>query len=202
MFNHILFYNLTRRKFFYNITPIENVASIMATGILSYNNNHEEHISVADTDVQKRREAKIIPGGRRLHDYANLYFDARNPMMYKRKEIAEQLCVLAIDYLILNVDGVVLSDCNAASSIAKFIEPSKLDDSFGFDEIYATDWNSAIPTEYLRKKSKKNAEVLVPDVVPPDYIVAGCVVNNHSKRLLMDSGFEKKIYIKPDLFFR
>ena len=88
-------------KEFYFITPIDNIASIFEYGLLSHNKikaSRLSHKSVAHGDVQKRREDKVIPGGRRkLHDYVNLYFNPRNSMMYSRKNLHEDLCVLAID---------------------------------------------------------------------------------------------------------
>ena len=46
-----------------------------------------QHVSVAMPAVQDRRARKIVPGGRRLHGYANLYICARNPMMFVRRRL-------------------------------------------------------------------------------------------------------------------
>ena len=60
------------------ITPIENLPSILKYGILSHRRVEKlDHKSVAMADVQARRAAVRIPGGRPLHEYANLYFNAR-----------------------------------------------------------------------------------------------------------------------------
>ena len=69
------------------ITPIENLPSILEKGILSHKLASKiPHLSVALDVIQERRKNKIIPRGRPLHDYVNLYFDARNPMLYRRLE--------------------------------------------------------------------------------------------------------------------
>lgn len=66
------------------ITPIENLDSILGRGILSHNRAARlEHRSVALESVQDIRRGKSVPGGSTLHSYANLYFHARNPMMYR-----------------------------------------------------------------------------------------------------------------------
>lgn len=44
--------------------------------------------------VQDRRREKRIPGGHLLHDYANLYFDAHNPMLSKCRAHNDTICVL------------------------------------------------------------------------------------------------------------
>ena len=104
------------------ITHIDNLRSISQYGILCYRKAKKVlRQSIADPEIQKRREKVVIPGGKRkLHDYVNLYFNARNPMMFKRKDMHEELAVLRIDSAILDEFEVVISDGNAASDYAKF----------------------------------------------------------------------------------
>ena len=67
------------------IMPIDNINSVMTHGILSHERAAKlPHRSVALQPVQDRRDQKQVPGGLKLHQYANLYFHARNPMLYKR----------------------------------------------------------------------------------------------------------------------
>ena len=103
------------------IAPIENVLSMMSQGILSNRRAAQVlHTSVAMEKVQDRRRNKQIPGARRLHDYANLYFDAHNPMLSKRRDKNDAICVLRIDHAVLNLPGVIVADCNAASDYVRF----------------------------------------------------------------------------------
>ena len=64
------------------------------------------HVSIAMPEVQAIRAAVRVPDGsklgRPLHTYANLYFDARNPMMYVRKHEHESTCVLCVDPAVLD----------------------------------------------------------------------------------------------------
>lgn len=72
-------------KFLFNINDLRNLKSIFQHGILSKNEKLIRDISSTDLsnpDVQKRRDDKRIPNHGMLHDYANLYFNPRNPMMY------------------------------------------------------------------------------------------------------------------------
>ena len=122
-----VFYDKTRRKSVFNIQPICNIPSVIENGILSYNRAQEiRHASVAMADVQRRRNDITIPQGLPLHDYANAYFDPRNPMMYKRQHEVENLCVLAISSEVLDLEGTIVSDGNAASSYSRFFTPSAL----------------------------------------------------------------------------
>ena len=68
------------------MTPIENLASVAMHGILSHARAVAvQHASVALQAVQDQRAGKRVPGGRPLHEYVNLYFDARNAMMWMRR---------------------------------------------------------------------------------------------------------------------
>ena len=76
-------------KELYFITHIDNIKSILQHGILCYNKAKKILCkSIADYEIQKRSDKVVIPGGKlKLHDYANLYFNPRNAMMFKRKDI-------------------------------------------------------------------------------------------------------------------
>ena len=105
------------------ITPIANVPSILKLGILSHNQaKHVRHESVAMNEIQDRRARVTVPGGRKLHEYVNLYICARNPMMYKYKRQTQHqgLCVLRISTNVLDLPGVVISDKNASSDYSIF----------------------------------------------------------------------------------
>ena len=124
-------------KEFHCIMPIANIGSVLKHGILSNERAGSFRTdSVALQAVQDKRHEKQVPGGLRFHQYANLYFHARNPMMYRRKGQADDLCVLRISLDVLKVRGVVLADCNAGSEYVRFLAPSqwKLLD---FDDIFA-----------------------------------------------------------------
>src|SRR5438067_655035 len=136
------------------IMPIGNVPSVMQHGILSYERAAElEHHSVAMQEVQDRRDQKQVPGGLRLHQYANLYFHARNPMMFKRREEADQLCVLRVAIELRHEEGVVFADRNASSDYVRFVHPAQWR-LLSFDDIYAMNWTHPNdPPAYYRHRS-------------------------------------------------
>jgi hypothetical protein len=159
------------------------------------------HSSVAMQPVQEKRDQKQVPSGLKLHQYANLYFHARNLMLFKRKEEVANLCVLRVSTEVLAVDGVVISDQNAASDYVRLLHPRQwrlLD----FDAIYAMDWrHPGDPIAYWQHKAKKCAEVLAPRRVDPHLIVGAHVVNEATKRRLIDCGFKPLVSVAPVLFF-
>jgi len=103
------------------ITTIRNVPSIMSKGILSHKRVKKiNHNSVAMEVIQERREKKVVPGGRPLHEYVNLYFHPRNPMLYVRQSHHIDLCILRVSTQVLDLPGVVIADSNASSDYARF----------------------------------------------------------------------------------
>ncbi len=155
------------------ITPIANLISILENGILSHKRAASiPHESVAMREIQDRREIKVVPGTRPLHDYVNLYICARNPMMYKRQSYHREICVIRVSPSVLDIPGTVISDQNASSNYARF--GSAPDALHLVDKIlvFADNWtNPYDQIDEWRHKSIKCAEVLVPDCVGPHYIL-------------------------------
>jgi hypothetical protein len=105
----------------HNINHLENLPSILQRGILSHARAARvKHQSVAMEVIQTRRSQVRVPGGRRLHEYANLYINARNKMMYKVKGGHKDLCVLRISSGVLDLPEVVIADQNASSAYVRF----------------------------------------------------------------------------------
>ncbi len=144
------------------IVPIANVASIVRHGLMSHNKAKRLiHRSVAMVEIQEKRDRKVVPGGLPLHDYVNLYFCARNPMLFKRREQHEELCVLRISTAVLDLPGAVISDGNAASGWTAFYpSPSGLAE-LNPEDLFAERWTDPDPILEWNKKRRKCAELLV-----------------------------------------
>jgi hypothetical protein len=191
----------------YFITPIKNLESIIEHGIMCFNSAKKlKAKSIADTDVQKRRE-KIIPGiNKKLHSFANLYFNPRNPMMYKRKQLHEELCILCINPSILDLPDVIITDGNASSDYTRF-ESSP----FGLkylepDSVFAEYWTSDNTYEYWQCKRRICAEVLVPNNVHTRFIIrilVSCAESQKRvKEILGGNKLSEVVTIKASLFFQ
>lgn len=196
------YYLLTKKRHLFNIMPIENITSVMQFGILSHEKSKAVfHNSVAMPEIQERREKVRVPNGLKLHQYANIYFDARNPMMYKLREFKEKICVLAISLKVLDQEDVVITDRNASSDVVRFYEPISGIDHLDFQKIFSKYWTDE---DYYRehdKKSKKCAEVLVPYLIATEFIVGAYVINETAKSSLKRMGFNKPIQINGYPFF-
>jgi len=183
---------------------LENIPSVLKLGILSHEQASKlRHGSVAMQEIQDLRDPKHVPGGFKLHQYANLYFHARNPMLYKRKGEARNLCVLRVMIEVRNLAGVVFADRNASSDYVRFLHPSQWS-LLDFDAIYALDWNrqhANDPYAKLVHKSKKCAEVLVPHCVEPKYLAGAYVVDEATSLKLKSLGFDLPVTIDSEMFF-
>ncbi len=181
--------------------PIANVASVLQHGILSHERAARlQHQSLAMQAMQDRRDVKTVPGGNRLHQYANLYFHARNPMLSARR--GEDVCVLRVSAAVLHTNGAVITDQNAASKYVRFYAPNQWQ-LLDFDDIYARDWTH--PGEQIREwqhKSSKCAEALVPGQVPSNMIVGAYVPDEAAAERLRRTGFDRLIVVNADFFFR
>jgi hypothetical protein len=175
---------------------------VLANGILSYELAARlAHVSVAMQPVQDKRDQKQVPGGLKLHQYANLYFHARNPMLFKRLAEADILCILRVAADVLAIDGAVISDQNAASDYVRFLHPSQWQ-QLAFDDIYAMDWRH--PDDriaYWRHKARMCAEVLIPQRVASQFLRGAYVIDAVAADRLKAHGFSLPVAIKPMLFF-
>ncbi|RJQ46556.1 MAG: DUF4433 domain-containing protein [Nitrospiraceae bacterium] len=189
------------------ITPIENINSILKAGILSHNKvKRIPHKSVAMDEIQERRKKVAVPGGRPLHHYVNLYFHARNPMMFKRKDSHKELCVIRVSKDLMKLIDVVVTDGNASSDYVRFASSHNGLDMINKELVFARYWNHDDPIEKFRHAVTKCAEVLVPDKVTTNFIIGTYVSCEESKTRLYDiiETFEPafSITVNPDLFFQ
>jgi len=189
----------------YNIMLIANMPSVLERGLLSHNKIQGiPHKSIAMPEIQDRRQQRLVPGGRPLHDYANLYFHARNPMMYLRRNQHLDLCILRISPEVLDLPNVVIADRNASTDYVRFAASPGGLAMVNYDLVFARDWNHENPIEKAEHKAVKCAEVLVPERIEPKFIM-GCYVSgpegSQSLIKLLSSPDQLGIALHGDLFF-
>jgi len=182
------------------ITDVANVASMLERGILSHRlakRTARGHVSVADAEVQARRARKRVWVGRSsrlLHDYANLYVDARNAMLFILLRSRQgDLTVLAIDPAVLDLSGVVVADRNAAGFAPRFLPAAEGIAALDEAAVFAEWWSDSQEAKQLRM-----AEVLVPDRVPPSFIRGAYVPDNAAGERLRDHLGNRSLAIRVD----
>lgn len=182
------------------ITVAENLESILEHGILSHNNAEEvDHISIANEEVQDRRASVILPSGESLHSYANLYFWARNGMMYRRRE-TPGLCVIRVSNQVLDVPGAYYSTRNASADGADFFECDGDFEQLDESRLYSKTWMSDNGPDHDKMQCMQ-AEVLIPDRIGVQFIECIYVRTKEEAETLKRRfpGLDVRVY--PGLFF-
>ena len=189
---------------FHYIIPCENVASVLTNGILSHERVRRlRHASVADNVVQQKRDGIRVPGGLKLHQYVNLYFNARNAMMYTlSNHSSTPLCVLSVDVNVIDLPNVVIYDGNAASDWSRAYESPQGLASVDKSEVFATSWNDPTPHLKAHKRRVVQAEVLVPNSVDASKVQRAYAPDNRSMELLAINCPSLDTEKKPALFFK
>jgi hypothetical protein len=184
------------------ITPICNIPSILQNGVLSHARAARlQHHSVAMQEIQDRRAQVRIPGGRPLHEYANLYICGRNPMLYKRRDQRQTICVLSVSTDVLDLRGVVVSDSNAGSEYVRFAAAPDGLRIVDQAQTFAEYWTDQDPIQQWRKKAAKCAEVLVPDRVEPRFIRGAYVSCEEARQAVEALAGNLRVTINRHLFF-
>lgn len=198
--------NYVLRELYY-ITHVKNVESILKEGILSHKRIVDEGLvfeRIYNPEVVCRREGITVPDGRSLWDFANLYFQARNPMLFTviRNNPLATIAVIGVDRSVLDRNDVYITTGNAAHSQTEILPASErkriLPDILNnINRIY---WN-----EVDGSKRTIMAECLVPDSIPPTYIRSIYFADYTSKKQA-EQTLSKPAHIdflyQPNLFFQ
>lgn len=200
-------------KEFHYITPLENLTSILEMGILSH--NLAEGVKAGDvsmSSVQRLRAHKLIPGeltggvSKTVHDFANVYFNAQNPMLFKLKDTSSNLCVLRIRKEALDLPDAIVADRNAATDEVQFFKAAEGTHRLALNVLFGPFWTSKFetPEENKRRGQLRCAELLVPGRIHPSYI-GGLYVGSLETKKKVESLFSStcpvSISIQPTFFF-
>lgn len=211
---------MQRPRCFYYITHIDRLESILKEGILSrsqLNRTTRRNLfqiiqnrlgwdqkmrSIHDENIVQNRKHKTFKG-RSLWDYANLYFQVRNPMLFRvirQSDLGkDKIVVLQVNADILDGDNVGITDGNAASSKTQFFE----DIPKGLKALALQQLNQTYWTNSDDAKRKIMAEVLVYDKIPKEKITGIYTANEdiaNKVRKSMSIG-ALNVIPNPDMFF-
>jgi hypothetical protein len=186
------------------IAPVGNVASIAVTGILSHNRAARvAHRSVALNVIQERRERVPVSRTRMLHDHANLYICARNPMMYHvvHNNPINDVCLIRISPEVLDLPEVAVSSTNASRYGVRFDPPTLGLAGLDLATVHEHNWSRPNDeVESYRRKGIKCAEVLVPDAIDPKYLL-GAYAPNETVRTALEPVLAGDIRVARYPFF-
>lgn len=203
---------------FYYITHIDNLESILKEGIFS-----NELVKKRGLKFKKISNEEIIRKRREkgLGNYANLYINPRNAMMYRiHKKLGWNVVVIGLNGSdILGKEDIKLSIGNAASDYSKILDKKDLKNIVKFisDIRKIRDWISeyeSIPIkDYLKTENYGflspmkflQSEILVKEKVNSSYIKCIYVPNESLKektsKIVENLGLNIDVILNPDMFF-
>jgi hypothetical protein len=192
-------------KSLYYITHIDNISSILSHGILSHQTVEDRglnYTAIYDVEIVNNRKMKVTQDGKSLWQYSNVYFQPRNPMLYRvvQEKGVNDIAVIALSPQVLQMPGAYITNGNAANAITDFYNYTE-----GI-EVISGMWNT-IRGEWWNSldgsKRKMMAECLIPNVIPPDLIHSIYVANHNVAEKVKLSGVQSKIPIisESTMFF-
>ncbi|MEK6927648.1 MAG: DarT ssDNA thymidine ADP-ribosyltransferase family protein [Nanoarchaeota archaeon] len=173
-----------RLREFQYIVHKNNLKEVLERGILSHNKVEELGIKpemISNPQVMELRKNRKVEGDKTLWDYANVYFKARNPMLWQiiNKYGIDNVVILGLKPTIYRLNGAKITNGNAASSDTEILPTSQLKEVLtSIKEELTSDWWKAINGS----KRKVMAECLVPELIPSDYIKSIYVPNYKIKK--------------------
>ncbi|MEH2315957.1 DarT ssDNA thymidine ADP-ribosyltransferase family protein [Nostoc sp.] len=193
-------------KSLYYITYIENLPSILQRGILSHKAVEELGVSytpIYDSGIVSKRKDKSTPARNSLWEYANLYFQPRNPMMYRvvHEKDKRDIAVVGVKPDVLAAAGGLITDGNAANDPTQFFAIKE-----GI-EILHKQWK-IIQNEWWNEldgsKRKIMAECLVPEQISPELVHSVFVADYKAKERVETIIGSAKIPVvpEPNMFFQ
>ena len=180
----------------WHMTHKNNVEDILLSGILSNKSAYEikAPTDISDHGVQRWRESVDPFYGRKLHEYVPTYFNIKNPMLYVKRNIKNELCLLEISTSAFVGHDFIFTDGNAASRDTRFYNKASDLDKLPWDVLKASYWDS-----FPDGKRKRCSEVLIYPRIDPRHIIKLHCYSSETWQYL--SRFHVSVRISESLFF-
>jgi ssDNA thymidine ADP-ribosyltransferase, DarT len=201
----------------YRMTHIENIPHILQYGITHKNspNANPNFVSIGDLSLIDTRSTKAVNVNNGnyldldaptivLGNFIPFYFGVRMPMLYvmqnggnfvEKATPAQDIVYLACSLTnILNAEmHYYFSDGHATDSLTSFYDSSKIQDLpaiIDWDSVRANYWAGQ---DNLNVKRKKQAEFLVLNDLPTEFIFGIACYNNVANERLINMGVKAEI---------
>jgi len=196
-------------KSLFYITHIKNLPSILKQGILCHQlvtQNKLNYEAVYNPQIVQRRQQRQTPDGKSLWEYAILYFQPRNPMLYQVVNTVgkRNVVVLGVKPRVIDHPKAYLALGNAAVSLSPILPVKE-----GLAMLQQEDWkilNSQWWKSEDGSKRKIMAECLVPDKVEPNEIHTIYVADQTTAKAVNDivnkSTLRFEVVVEPFMFFQ
>ena len=201
-------------QFAFRMVHIDNITHILKYGIVKANspNANPNYMPIGDRLVIEKRNTRILSSLQKIGEFIPFYFGPRSPMLYviqhgyngvKRIE-AEQIvyCVIRLDDIIKDRIECCFTDGHVLSSLTQVFHANCLmnvNDYVKYSDVFASRWDD---DGDLDLKRRKEAELLLQNDLPSQYIRGFVVYNEKAKQSLLSMGIEeKKVVVRPSFYF-
>lgn len=202
-----------------HFTRVEHLRTIIHGGLLSDTRAQKSgdlQVEIGNHAIKERRRrlgVSVAPGGV-VADYAPFYFSERSPMMYTLSRGNVETYQGGFDrvvYLVSTLEALtacgcrwIVSDRNAAQSLAKFATASDvLDEFIDWPLMQAMQWGWC--AEDPERPDRRAAECLVHEGVPWRAIVEVVARNDPTAALartaIEAAGIATPVSVRPDWYF-
>lgn len=126
----------------FHMAHVDNLSSILSQGLFSHS-DVTSPFDISDKEVNSRRQAPEPIHKRLIHDYVPLYFNIKNPMLFRvQKEYGDSILILEFDREVCLLKDTLFTYNNAASSRAVFYYcVKKFSEAVPWDVINSKYWN-------------------------------------------------------------
>lgn len=211
----------------YRMTHIENIPHILKYGITHKNslNANPNFISIGDLSLIDTRKSKVVSVNNGNHldfeaptivlgNFIPFYFGIRMPMLYVMQNggnfVEKATPAQDIVYLACSLESILkseipyyFSDGHATDNLTSFYDSSNVQDLPAI-----IDWDSIIKANYwagqenLNVKRKKQAEFLISNDMPFEFIFGIACYNDVAKNRLIEMGIKaEKIKLFPNAYY-
>ncbi|MBT6047078.1 MAG: DUF4433 domain-containing protein [Candidatus Scalindua sp.] len=181
----------------WHLTHKDNLQSILEHGILNHDDAHGllvKPVDISDHGAQRWREIPEPCYHRRIHEYASLYINPRNPMLFSRRDEQSKLCLIEVSLSVIFESEYLITDGNAASRTTDFFHSVDYINELPWDVLNSKFW-----ADHNDGKRKKCAEVLIYPKVMPTHIGTVHCCSGATLNALADCG--RKVKQSHNLFF-
>lgn len=203
----------------FRMVHYQNLPQILERGLYCSRSSHADknYVNIGSGEVISRRDTVVVKchPNSVVNDYVPFYFGVRTPMLYKIKtgngipkhpqEDIVYLCCQFVELTGSNLEWC-FTDGNAATSITEFFTKVDQCASLDWKSIKAIEWSDNNSDGDHDRMRKKQAEFLVKEHVPIQFIHRIVVQTEHRRQLVQKWVDDKGLNIivdsdKPKFYF-
>lgn len=203
-------------QYAFRLVHIDNIPHILEHGIVRADspNANPNYIPIGDQLVIEKRKNRHLASSSwlKIGDFIPFYFGTRSPMLYViqhgyngvRRIEAEKIvyCVIRLDDIIRDKIECCFTDGHVLNSLTQVFYGDKLnqvDEFVQYKDVFAYRWDDEEDTDMKRRKE---AELLVKNDLPLQYIRGYVVYNLEAKQSLISMGVEENmVVVRPNYYF-